>query len=92
MLRGESHDRLASPLILKPLACRGGAVGLAAVLEWDPVDSEEPYTPPGGLKLQNAPDNPAVKSRLTKEESKSIEPLNGDPDVLRAFLKYLDRR
>ncbi len=31
-LEGANHDRLASPLILRPLTCKDGAVGLAVIL------------------------------------------------------------
>ena len=34
-------DRLASPLILRPIACSDGALGLAAILEWEPINSDE---------------------------------------------------
>lgn len=89
-LQGENHDRLASPLILRPLACAGGkAVGLATILQWETVDSEEPYTPPEGLVLKDAPGNPKVQSVLDTSEVKKIPILKGHPDVLQAFLEYL---
>jgi CRISPR-associated protein Cmr1 len=82
-------DRLASPLIIRPIACSDGAVGLAAILEWNAIDSEESYTPPGGLILKGAPNNPKVESNLSESEAKNIPPLDGEPDVLQAFLDYL---
>jgi len=87
-------DRLASPLIIRPISCSDGAIGLAAKLEWKAIESEEDYTPPGGLFLtgKGYGDFP-VKSNLikdnTKDEAKDILPLNGEPDVLQAFLDYL---
>ena len=36
-LQGSEHDRLASPLILRPIDCSDGAVGLALLLEWEPA-------------------------------------------------------
>lgn len=89
-LEGLNQDRLASPLILRPIQCADGAVGLAAILEWEPLQpGDEPYTPPGGLKLKGAPNDPRVKSNLTLEEAKQILPLNGKTDVLQAFLDTL---
>ncbi len=88
----ESIDRLASPLILRPVACSDGVVGLAAILEWTPLNTEdEPYTPPGGLLLKGAPHNPLVKSKLDKSEAALIPHLDGEPDVLKAFLQYLSK-
>ncbi|RMD59952.1 type III-B CRISPR module RAMP protein Cmr1, partial [Candidatus Parcubacteria bacterium] len=92
-LRGQSApgsdkpiDRLASPLILRPLPCRDGYVGLALVLE-------TPREPPHGLEVDGFPFNQKnVEAQLTAEEARR-EPLqrilNGEPDVLKAFLKTL---
>jgi len=88
-LRGVEHDRLASPLILRPVACQGGAVGLAVILEWEPIQSDEPYTPPGGLMLKGAPKDPPVTSKLESAEAAQIPPLSGEKDVLQAFLNFL---
>jgi len=88
-LEGQDHDRLASPLILRPIACSDGAVGLAAILKWEPVNSVEPYTPPGGLVLKGAPRDPKVLSSLTPDEAATISPLNGETDIFQAFLNTL---
>ncbi len=83
-------NRLASPLILRPLACEDGAVGLAAILEWEEMDpDDEPYTPPGGLKLKDAPGDPQVYSDIEQKEANKIPPLNGEPDILQAFLNFI---
>ncbi len=87
-LKGANHDRLASPLIIRPLACKDGKyVGLALVLEG-------PRVPPGGLKLAGSPRNPGPGSeRLTPSEAKEIKKLhrryNGNTDILQAFLDTL---
>ena len=87
-LKGANHDRLASPLILRPLACKDGKyVGLALVLEG-------PRVPPGGLKLAGSPRNPDPGAeRLTPSEAKEIKKLhrryNGNTDILQAFLNTL---
>lgn len=84
-LQGVAHDRLSSPLILRPLACAGGRyVGLALVLN-------APRTPPDGLKLKGYTPNDPPIIKLTDEEAKPIQSLNGTTDVLRAFLDYLER-
>lgn len=90
-LQGANHDRLASPLILRPIACSDGAVGLAAVLNWLPMSPEdESYTPPGGLILRGAEDDREVNSDLEQVEADDIQPLNGEKDIIQAFLNYLD--
>ena len=86
VLVGSEHDRFASRLILRPLACQGGAVGLACVLQ-GPVD------PLGGyeLKMQNSGQVIArVEAKLEPQEAQQIEPLSGEPDVLKAFLDFLN--
>ncbi len=86
----EKNDRLASPLILRPIGCEDGAVGLAAILQWEPIsDLDAPYTPPGGLILKNAPNDPTVDSELNPNEAANIPPLQGSPNVLEAFLNFL---
>lgn len=82
-LKAAEHERLASPLILRPIACAGGqALGLALVLEG-------PRTPPGGVILHGAPGNPTVDVDLTPAEAGSVPKLKGQTDVLRAFLDTL---
>ncbi len=84
-LEGVSHNRLASPLILRPLVCEGGkAVGLAAILQTEQI-------PPEGLILKGLKKNEhyPVSASLTLAEANQIEPLNGEVDVLKAFLKTL---
>lgn len=89
---GDELNRLASPLILRPIACAGGAVGLAAILEWQPRSpSDEAYTPPGGLVLKTSSGGVPVKSDLTPQEAKNIPPLHGQTDVLQAFLDFLTK-
>ncbi len=85
-LQGHDHDRLGSPLILRPLACANGtAVGMALILEG-------PRTPPGGLVLNDAPHNPPVVALLTGTEVAHLNndmPLHVQTDVLDAFLNTL---
>lgn len=89
-LEGAEYERLASPLILRPLACANGAVGLAVILHWNNLSSQESYMPPGGLILKGAGNHPPLKSDLTPSEASNIPPLNNEPDVLQAFLNFLE--
>jgi len=85
ILEGSEHDRFASRLIFRPIACQGGAVGLACILDG-------PADPPGGYVLKNQSDGNAFShpsADLSSQEAKHIEPLKGEPDVLKAFLKTL---
>ncbi len=76
------NDRFASPLILKPLACRGGAVGLAVVLQGSQVPSD--------LVLKSKTDQTyPITRQITQQEATQIPPLRGNPDVLQAFLETL---
>ncbi|MFZ1753938.1 MAG: hypothetical protein WBO46_01600 [Caldilineaceae bacterium] len=88
-LQGLDHDRLASPLIIRPIACTDGAVGLAAILE-------APIQPPGGWLLKDVPNSlthPPIEAELANTaEANTINPLQnvgGETDVLLAFLKSL---
>ncbi len=77
-------ERFSSPLILRPLACADGAVGLALILA-GPVES------PDGLELQMQDQKKPfpVQAKLDPVEAKKIEPLQGQTDVLQAFLDTL---
>lgn len=84
----EGFDRLASPLILRPLATSDGAVGLAAVLYCSRV-------PPGGLRLVRRggshPVSPVPADRAQMPKIRALS--GGTPPTVRypieAFLAYL---
>lgn len=82
-------ERLASPLILRPIRCTDGAVGMALILE-------APRTPPGGLLLDGENGRNLVHSTLSDEEARQLtrrlEPLDNQTDVLQAFLQFLTVR
>ncbi len=83
-LEGSPHNRLASPLILRPIACADGkAVGLALILD-------TPRTPPGGVVLKNYG---TVVTDLIAGDIMHIAPMNaadpGEKDVLKSFLKTI---
>lgn len=82
-LESESHDRLSSPLILRPLACAGGKyVGIALLLSGTRL--------PDNLILKGAPEGQEqIKVQLNQQEAKQIPVLNGNPKVLQAFFDYL---
>jgi CRISPR-associated protein Cmr1 len=84
------RERLASPLILRPLACGGNkGVGLTAILK-------TPHKPPGGLVLKGNGIEEKVEMKLTKKDALKIEPLKAfasklendddEVDVLEAFI------
>lgn len=87
-------ERLASPLILRPLAVADGVVSLALVLD-------TPRLPPGGLILKRSRDRHTlgqVDATLTPAEGATIRDqagqrplLRGSTDVLEAFLNYLEQ-
>jgi CRISPR-associated protein Cmr1 len=88
-LEGTLHSRLASPLLLRPLALAGGTfVGLGIVLE-----GSGPERLPGGLTLKDAPGNPRVYAQLDPTEAAALQSghptYNGNPDILQAFLDQL---
>ncbi|MCA9942349.1 MAG: type III-B CRISPR module RAMP protein Cmr1 [Anaerolineales bacterium] len=88
-LKGEKHDRFASPLILRPLACRDGKyVGLALILSGSDVSNL-----PSDLILEGVSNSPPIKSKLTQPEADQIaakhSSYNGNIDILQAFLDSL---
>mgnify|MGYP001627195792 CR=1 FL=1 len=87
ILKGRDYERLASSLILRPLACAEGAVGLAVILEGTGITALR-----GGLILEKKGNQDVgwpVKAELEPQEVQQIPPLNGNPDVLQAFLDTL---
>lgn len=88
----KTRERLASPLILKPLSCAGTkAVGLAAILKG-------PRVSPEGLYLSGERVNQNLGMRITKKEGMSIEPLRDfaarlghDDDELDVLEAFIDR-
>jgi CRISPR-associated protein Cmr1 len=88
--RDKYRERLASPLILRPLACGANkAVGLAAIL----MTARQP---PEGLVLKGAGLEESVEMKLVKSDALKIEPLkkaargleheDAEVSVLEAFL------
>lgn len=84
-LKPIGFTRLASPLILRPLACSDGAVGIALILETPPLPSIE-------LKGYGAVSTQLVKDAIT-DDIANIEPMRlasaTETDVLKSFLKTL---
>jgi CRISPR-associated protein Cmr1 len=96
----EAISRLASPLVLRPVACADGVIGLALILQ-------APRIPPDGVHLyykqgRRRVGHHSLKVTLTAEEAKSINPIrkqltklrtvaDNDPDLpLKAFLKFVE--
>lgn len=86
-LKGKDYERLSSPLILRPIKCSDGAVGIALILY-------APRVPPNGLTLTDVRNDEDVSADLTITEAKilseTLEPLKNETDVLKAFLNYLE--
>lgn len=80
-LKGQSFERWASPLIIRPVQCRDGVVGIALLLAQPDMNWDT-------LTLANLPSE-KVRIRLTSDEAREISRLAGQTDVLRAFLDYL---
>ena len=84
-LQGANHERFASSLILRPLAYSGGAIGLALKLT-------SPHSPPHGYALKIDDElQPVTVTDLSASDANAIEPLDGEPDVLQAFLNSLKK-
>lgn len=83
ILQGINHDRMSSRLILRPIACADGSyLAAASVLAG-------PELPPEGLLLQGARDSGNIDTSPLTEDEARFPPLNGETDVIRAFLKTL---
>jgi CRISPR-associated protein Cmr1 len=85
----DKQDRLASPLILRPLLCRNNqAVGLALLLEGNPL-------PEAGVILVKQKDNykhyPA-RVKLSVDEARNIPALQENTDVLEALINQFGRK
>lgn len=72
----EGVERLASPLLFRPLGERRSVVLILAA----------PRTPPGGVRLEGGK---GVDTQLTQAEAQRIRPLRGEADPLLAFLNQL---
>lgn len=86
-LEGMQSNRLASPLILRPIKLpTQHAVGLAIILDTQRI-------PPTGVVLKgnfpNGVNEKVVQVNLNATEARTIQPLNNQTDVLKAFLDTL---
>jgi CRISPR-associated protein Cmr1 len=86
-LESSQQDRLASPLILKPL-WSGQAWTASCLLLADPGRADLKVE----LKENDAQRTHSVEWKLTSAEAEAIAPLKGlGPDVLLAFLKFFEK-
>ncbi len=74
-------NRWASPVLLRPVMLETGPHGLALVLN--------SKLPEDRLALKKSGADKRVCSELTTEEARLVRPLNGNPNVLKAFLETL---
>jgi CRISPR-associated protein Cmr1 len=95
VLRLDISERLASPLILKPLACQNGKyVELAVILDGTGMDEDRLI-----LKMQGTERQEYVKykfesteSLVVGEDSRGIPiSIDSNTNALQAFLEYLER-
>ncbi len=85
-LKPSDSERWASPLFLRPFACSDGYIGLAIRLTSSLSDID------GGIVLEDKDKNShPAKWEINGKEAGQIEPLHGQPDVLKAFLDYLKK-
>ncbi len=84
-LKQHGRERLASPLILRPLPCANNrAVGMALVLAPRRLALDNLV-----LEVQDGSGDRAAASDLAVAEALAINPLHGQADVLQAFLDSL---
>jgi CRISPR-associated protein Cmr1 len=82
----KGHDRFASPLILRPLCCsHSEVVGLAVVLENSALPDEKLVL----RETKSGKEYPPVSAKLKSNEIQDVSPLNGEADILQAFMNYL---
>lgn len=85
-LKSTDSERLASPLILRPFACSSNqCVGIAILLQGSSAL-------PGQLILEeNSSHKPyqPISEKLNRDEAQRIPVLNGQTNVLQAFMDYL---
>ncbi len=83
-LQGKDFERLSSPLILRPIACSDGAVGIGLALE-------TPREPLGGVILKGR--YGTVQTKLDVADIANIRPMYNasktEIDVVKSFLKTI---
>lgn len=80
------HERLASPLLLKPVGCAdGNAAGLVAALklQWPDEGDDLP------MRLTGPRLDKKVRGSLKSSKTADFPPLNGQTDVLRACIEAI---
>lgn len=80
-IEGKNFRRWASPLILRPLQCCDGVLGIALVLA-------QPDMTKATLQLVGAT-HTSPRTTLTTPEALAIPMLRGGTDVIRSFLEYV---
>jgi CRISPR-associated protein Cmr1 len=83
----EGHDRLASSLILRPLLCQNGCVGLVILLENYPIHPEKLQV----MKKVRETIQPIPATIQTDLAVDNVQILKGENDILKAFMNYLKK-
>lgn len=84
-LKPREHERMASPLILRPFLRADGSFGCLALLLSGTRATDQ------SLELEWGANSRAVTPSLTSVEAHSIKPLEGQSDPLTAFLKFFGK-
>jgi len=90
----KNSDRFASPLILRPIRCSNGYIGLAMILE----GTQQAINNQVVLKADNWNQPKNVQINLTEQEALKITKSNGSPllnketNILKAFLDFLTKQ
>ncbi len=82
----KNEERLASPLILKPISCNDGAIAIALLIE-------APKASDLSLEVKSSNKQKDVSAKLTPQEAKQLTengltPLANKTDILLAFLDF----
>jgi CRISPR-associated protein Cmr1 len=88
-LKGPDTERLASPLLIRPLRCGQTALSVAVVLT-NSFHTEEGLVP-GGLVLQSGGRGPVVRHAISPQEAVALQKdalKKLTPDILGSFLEH----
>jgi CRISPR-associated protein Cmr1 len=87
----KGQERLASPIILRPLVLQNNlAFGVALQLQGNNVRSDDLVLVPDDKN--KPPYDATITSILPDEEARAVSVLNGEKDVIQAFMDSLARR
>lgn len=86
-LNAKNYERLASPLILRPISCEDGAISLALILQTTRA-SEIELMITSGRNIKDKAVSRLDKSEAVELTNRGLTPLDYKIDVLQAFLDF----